>query len=486
MKSQRRLSLSQRLLLGILTVSFLYWGTITWLTVRDSIDDVYGLFDAQMTHTALALLHLADADDKSLDVPPVGDTHPTLEQVFKQWPELTTGLIEIVTGHSPAASADSLHREYEKQLRYQLFTGDGDLILRSAGAPATAITNQDGYSESRDGDGNMWRHFSTWDSHRHVHVVVSEPYELRNQLVRRIAVRIASPVALGLPVLIFFLWLSIRISLGPLGVLANEIHTKSPETLVPLDAGKALLEVRPMVSALNNLLQRMEETLENERRFTANAAHELRTPLAAIQTQLHVVRNADDAAERSRASDQLQRAVERGIRLVGQLLTLARLDPAQSIPDAEPTNIGEIATEVCAELGPIALIHHQTIELHCADRLPLLQANGDMLFMLISNLVDNAIRYTHDGGNITIRVTHYDEGVSVTVSDDGPGIPMAQRAKIFDRFYRIANQDQPGTGLGLAICRRIAELHRSRLELGDGAHGIGLTVRAIFPPELAV
>jgi signal transduction histidine kinase len=165
---------------------------------------------------------------------------------------------------------------------------------------------------------------------------------------------------------------------------------------------------------------------------------------------------------------------------VGQLLTLARLDPEQALPDAHLVNFGNIAEAVCAELAPLTLQRGQTLELLIEPDLPSLTGNADMLSMLLSNLVDNAIRYTPRGGHIDVALSHYPVGLVLEVSDDGPGIPVSQRDKVFERFYRIASQDQPGTGLGLAICQRIAELHHARVTLTDGPRGRGVTVSVFF------
>jgi two-component system sensor histidine kinase QseC len=231
-----------------------------------------------------------------------------------------------------------------------------------------------------------------------------------------------------------------------------------------------------MVVALNKLLERVTNTLESERCFTANAAHELRTPLAAIQAQLHAARAAENDDERLRSMDQLQRGVERGIRLVWQLLTLARLDPKQALPDVKPVNLGEVAEAVCAELAPLALQREQILELDVEPDLPLVQGNADMLSMLLANLVDNAIRYTQQGSHISVAVRRSGTGLLIEVRDDGPGIPAAQRERVLERFYRIAEQDQPGTGLGLAICRRIAEIHAARINLAEPLEGSGLII----------
>lgn len=479
-------------MVGLVIVSFAYWAVIAWLTISDSIDEVYQLFDVHLAQTALAVLHVANPGGTDPVVLPSRVPAPKFREIFNQWPEIPE---RFATDPAPASapsgagsataptvtgSIPSMHQEYEKNLRYQIWNGDGILLLRSANAPTVAMTDQDGYSETVDAEGRTWRHYGVWDMQRHFRVVVSEAYDLRNHLVRSIALHVASPLALGLPVLIVLLWFSINRGLNPLGVLTREIQIRKPDNLLPIDASSAPGEVRPMVLALNELLQRVAQTLEGERRFTSNAAHELRTPLAAIQAQLHVARYADNEAEREQSMEQLQRGVERGIRLVGQLLTLARLDPDRPLPDPQLVNFGDIAEAVCAELAPLALQRDQTLELQVEPNLAKLSGNADMLSMLLSNLIDNAIRYTPRGGHINVAVSHYLFGLMFEVSDDGPGIPKAQRERVFERFYRIASQDQAGTGLGLAICRRIADLHNARMTLTEGPNSRGVSVSVFF------
>jgi two-component system sensor histidine kinase QseC len=231
-------------------------------------------------------------------------------------------------------------------------------------------------------------------------------------------------------------------------------------------------EVRPLVVALNNLLARVGNSLEGERRFTANAAHELRTPLATIQAQAYLVRTAESEAERQDAVAQLQRGIARAIRLVGQMLTMARLDPQQALPEVQPMDLKAVAESVCADLAPLALQRQQTLELHAESGLQL-QGNADMVSMLLSNLVDNAMRYTQEGGHIQVIVNGEGKTICVRVQDDGPGIPHHLREQVFERFYRVANAEQAGTGLGLAICQRIAELHGATIRLQAGANEVG-------------
>jgi len=499
MMSLRDLSLSQRLLVGLLVVTFAFWAVIAALTIRDSIDDTYELFDAHLTQTAVALLSVAERGEAQSPVRRDTIEQPSLREIFGARTDAyaAPGLRLRSNGelaNRPMRSFDwsewqalpELHVEYEKLLRYQIWSGDGRLLLRSDNAPDEVMASQDGFSESTDEGGRTWRHFSIWDPHRLFRVQVSEAHDVRNRLVRDIALHVVSPLVLGLPVLVFLLWFSVSRGLDPLGRLRHQIEEKKPDNLLPLPLDGVPKELRPLVQALNRLLMRVDEALESERRLTANAAHELRTPLAAIQAHLHTVRGADDRLVRQAAMDQLQRSVERGIRLVGQLLALARLDPEQKLPDAQRVDMAAVAEAVGAELAPLALAKEQTLELHVEPELPVVPGNADLISILLANLVDNAIRYTQRGGRIDVELRCHHSGVELSVSDNGPGIPKAQREAVFERFYRIAGQEQPGSGLGLAIVGRVVELHDAGISIGDGAAGSGVAVTVFlhgYPPD---
>jgi two-component system sensor histidine kinase QseC len=493
----RRFSLSQRLLIALLFASFAFWLVIAWLTIRDSIKIENELFDAQIKQTAIALLRVADSSQQnSLDIRnnTKNSLHKELSSQFSELPNQPTysefpshldreNAMEwsATTEFFNHLSIRFLQEDYEQNLRYQIWNVKDQLLLRSANAPFEPPSEEDGYSENTDKEGHLWRNYSQWNQHHDLRVVVTESHDVRHKLVRHISIYLLSPLVLGLPVLIFLLWLSINQSLSSLSTLIREIDNRKPDNLTPLDENIAPEEVRPMVLALNDLLQRFIHSLESERRFTSDAAHELRTPLAAIQAQLYAARNASNESERLQAMAQLQLCVERGIRLVSQLLTLARLDPEQSLPDAEQLNLADVAQAVCAEQAPLALQRGQTLELQVEPELPSVVGNADILSMLLSNLLDNAIRYTPRDGHINVDVRRHTSGCLIEISDDGPGISTAQREQVFHRFFRLAGQDQPGTGLGLAICRRIADLHNASIELIDGAGGIGLTVRVLLP-----
>lgn len=490
-----KIALSHRLLVALGVVSFLFWAVMTALSTRDNIVQVNELYDVHLAHTAKAFLQMMDPDDDQTFFPATMSS-AAIDELFNSWPELPNretifrtlsakGSALGSTRASPVSRTGgrppgSKKMQYGSSLRYQLWRDDGKLLFRSDNAPLASMTTEMGFSDNADEQGQGWRNYHVHDTAHRVHIIVSEPHDFRTQLRRSMVVDAATPLALGLPVLFLLLWFSIRKGLHPLATLSQEITKRHPDNLMPIDAKSVPDEVQPIVTALNDLLTRMGQTLEHERRFTEDAAHQLRTPLAAIQAQLYTARHTPAEAPHQQALAQMQHSVERGIHLVNQLLTLARLDPKQARPELQSLRIDKIAETICAELAPLALQREQNLELMAEPDLPPVTGNADMLAMLLSNLVDNAIHYTQRGGNIVVTLEADGTGVQLAVSDDGPGIAPDQRQRVLERFYRIAEQSQPGTGLGLAICKRVADLHEASLTLTEGLHGRGLTVRVHF------
>lgn len=479
MTGRQPMSLSQRLMLLLGLVSLLYWIAIAGLTSANNISQLNELYDVHLARSAKAFLQLIDPDPEAVPGPVIVLGSDDIEQLLVG----DAGPVNPADAQGDAQNpnAQALNRlAHGTHLRYQLWRLDGTLLAYSKNAPLQVMTTQLGYSDGVDGRGQAWRHYSFHDPAHQVKVIVSEPHEFRQHLVRHLVLDAATPLALGLPVLLLLLWLSIQRGLMPLGLLQREISLRQADNLQLVSTERTPREIKPIVHALNALLQRVGHTLEQERQFTNDAAHQLRTPLAAIQAQLYAVRHLSDREQRERATDQLQASVSRAIRLVNQMLSLARLDPEQPQPDHVSVSLDALAETVCAELAPIALQRDQTLELSAQPGLPPIHGNADMLSMLLSNLIDNAIHYTQRGGQIRVQLQSQAAGVRLSVSDDGPGIAMQERERVLERFYRVAAQSAPGTGLGLAICQRIAELHHTRLTLGDGLHGQGLSITVVF------
>ncbi len=302
-----------------------------------------------------------------------------------------------------------------------------------------------------------------------------EDEHVRHEIAEHLLKALLTPLLFGLPVFGGWIWFATWRGLKPLDEVAAELGKRAPERLDPVAPATAPREVRPLLEALNALFARVDRAMENERSFTADAAHELRTPLAAIATQAQVATRARDAAERDHALAQLTASARRASHLVEQLLTLARLDPAGR-PTMAALRLDTLATEVCADHGAAALDKQLALELDAPAAVSV-TANEAMLRSLLRNLIDNALRYTPAGGRIKVSVT----AGALVVADSGPGIPAAHRGDALRRLHRLAGQDIEGSGLGLSIVARIAELHGATLELADGIGQPGLAVSLRFP-----
>jgi two-component system sensor histidine kinase QseC len=274
------------------------------------------------------------------------------------------------------------------------------------------------------------------------------------------------------------LWLAIRGGLRPLLGLRTELARRDPDNLAPLDGTRAPREALPLIDQLNRLFERIRRSLERERRFTADAAHELRTPVAAIKAQAQVARLAGSDQARAHALDQVLAGADRAGRLVDQLLTLARLD-AVDLRSLAPHPLREIAAQVLADLAPDALSRGVTLELAEGTELQV-RCEPGLIGVLLRNLVHNAVTHAPAG---TVHVTVRPEAgrALLSVTDAGPGIPHQERDKVLQRFHRLESAPPGGSGLGLSIVQRIAELHGATLNLGEGRNGHGLQVKITFP-----
>ena len=327
-------------------------------------------------------------------------------------------------------------------------------------------------------NGADWRVFTMGNAGRTIQVAL--PVSLRTDRAAAIALRILVPIVASIPVFALLIWLLVGRGLAPLGGIARAISRRVPASLEPLREAGLPSEVQPMVSQLNGLLERLAEAIETQTRFTADAAHELRTPLAALQLQIQVLERAQTPEDRREALAQLKAGARRANRLVEQLLTLARLEPEAAQGEAAPVRLDRLAASSVAEIEPLAAA--RPVELRLGHIEPTTVAGReDALRTLLDNLVGNAIRYTPAGGRVTVDAWSDAEGPLLAVTDNGPGIPTEERQRVFDRFYRVPGLGASGSGLGLAIVKSIADAHRASVELADGGDGAGLSVRVRFP-----
>jgi two-component system sensor histidine kinase QseC len=433
-------SLRGRLLALALGATMLVWVAtvaVTWIDARHEIDEV---MDAHLAQAATLLIV-----------------------------QLSEDIEEVETEHAPLLHKDA------RRVAFQI--GDGErLRLHSANAPNVPLGGgEEGFSD-RTVDGKSWRVFTAWDLSREHRVYVGERSELRSKLATRMIAGVLAPLLVALPLLALLLWVAVRRGLRPLEALAADVGRRDPDNLAPLDAGRAPREVIPLIDQLNRLFDRIAQSLERERRFTADAAHELRTPVAAIKAQAQVAQIAASAPTRDHALGQVVAGADRASRLVEQLLTLARLDAADRTAFAA-CGLRALATEVIAELAPVAAARNVHLELAGGDD-AVVQGIPALLQILIRNLLDNALR--HGAARVRVAVASGAGRATLAVTDDGPGIPEAERARVLQRFYRLPSAGEGGSGLGLSIVQRIAEIHGGTLVLGAGEGGKGLRVDVAF------
>jgi len=311
------------------------------------------------------------------------------------------------------------------------------------------------------------------------------PMQVRERPSEQLALRALKPFILMVPLAGILIWLTVQLALKPLRALTAQLKTRRVNAIEPLSDNTLPEEVRPLVGALNELLGRLDSAREHERAFVADAAHELRTPLTALHLQLGTLARAGNEAERADAMQRLAAGVQRAIRLVEQLLALARQEPRVSM-QRSPVRLDAVARAVASEVIPLADAKHIDLGVSRADECEIL-GDDDGLHTLLRNLVDNAVRYTGSGGRVDVGVELAPDGQAVLkVCDNGPGIAAEDRDRVFDRFYRRPGMQAPGSGLGMAIVKAIADAHGAHVQLAanpDAAPHQGLTVSVSFPPS---
>jgi two-component system sensor histidine kinase QseC len=358
---------------------------------------------------------------------------------------------------------------------------ESDRIVASPGHSGFATPIPDGYSDRVHLD-KHWRLFSMRYPGSEYIAVVGQRHSARDRLARETGLSLLIPILLALPLMVLLVGWAVKRSLRPVESLTQSVRALNPGALTPLGGASVLpQEIAPLRDAFNALLERVSVALENERHFTADAAHELRTPLAALKVQAQVAQRAQTADGQQRALAQVIAGVDRMTHLVEQLLTLARVDPAH--PGQPPAVIdpAETIAAVCAELLPQALRQGQTLRVDVAAACGLAVTEA-WLRIALRNLVDNALRYAGEGARVEVRLARAGTDCLLSVADDGPGVAPALRSQLSARFVR-GEVEAEGCGLGLSIVARIAALSHAQLEWGEGlpraggGHGLAVSLR---------
>jgi len=434
---QRPRSLRGRLLALLVAGIGAVWAAIALASYIDARRHVGDLFDAQLVEFSAVLGALS--------------AHEVYE-----------------VGPSISAPGD----EHAHALSYQVYALDGVMLLASDEAPEAPLLAADGFGTPRV-NGVAWRALRRTDREHALVIVVAHRMDERDELARDVALRQVIVLAAGLPLLAGVVWLAVSRGMRPLRRLAAEVGGRGPVRLDRVELEGVPAEVRPLVGSLNGLLGRVERSFEAERRFTGDAAHELRTPLAALRTQAEVALSTASEERRRRALEQVVAGVDRARDLVAQLLAMARLDAPQAL-EPHPLHVRDVIEAVVRELAPRA--RARDVELTAqVEGDAVVSGDADMLGMLLRNLVENAVRHAP---RVQVSASADRGEAVVRVEDSGPGVPPDLHGRIFDRFFRVPGAPG-GSGLGLSIVRRIAELHHGSVtaDRSEGLGGLRVEVR---------
>lgn len=452
--ASRARSLQLRLLVWVLALVTLVWlsaAVLTWFDAQHELDE---LLDGHLAQTASLLIE-----------------H-----------QRTSQLVSSVAASSVDAYDDPAPRhKYAFSVAFQVFH-EGVLVARSAHVGSVPMSSlRAGFETMKLADGTQWRVFATRGHETDVRVLVAEQTELRDDILWAVLGSVLKPLLFALPALVLAICLAVRRGLKPLRELGHAVAQRQPQATQAIRVADAPLEVQSLVSALNELFERIAQMVDAERRFTADAAHELRTPIAAIRAQAQVALAAQEP-ERAHALHNTLAGCDRATRLVEQLLTLARLE-ASAGTQRDRVDLGRLARDVAAELVPQALTRQQQLELDAPATTIRVRGNDILLGVLLRNLLDNALRYSPGGAAVHISVHRQGDTVNLQVHDSGPGLTDAQMAQLGQRFFRVLGSDQPGSGLGWSIVRRIAQVHGAQVQVARSARLGGLSVQVVFQAD---
>ena len=467
------------LVILLLTVST---SLLTYKSFRDARHEIEELFDARLAQSARLLEGMLHGNESAA-------TRQAMQLALDEAAE-TADADEQTTGHP-----------YESKLSFQVLDQHGAVRLESAKAPRDALVkllSQVGgdrlnesvnplkaFSRELPGFhdlalGNyVWRVFVLHEPDKGFWILVGERDDVRGELVQKIVFRSLITEILGLPLIALLVWFAVGGGRKPLAQMAEILRQRDPDSLAPLALAPLPRELEPMNAALNRLLLQVNQLLGREKRFIADAAHELRTPLAVLRIHTQNALQAPDAADRAQALGQLEQGVERATRIVAQLLTMARLEPAAVPMAMAPVDLAVFLRNELAELTPLALDRQQELMLELDEAADYhLRADAPSLGILLQNLLSNAVQHTPAGGLIKVALLAEPQSICLQVEDSGAGVPAEQREKLFERFYRQGSGQ--GAGLGLSIVQRIVELHGGEIMLADAPAG-GLQVSVRLP-----
>ena len=438
MTSMRRRTLA--LVLGLMLLGTL---AMTLFNYFDSTHEVEEIYDAQLAHSARLLQGL-------MRTPVREEERAGLYRAFNE-------------ALAQAGQRSKPGHPYESKLAFQVWDASGHLLVHSAGAPSLeSPSQQEGFAALELGP-HKWRGFLLRDSSTGLLIWTGERDDVRRELVTSIVRHTLFPTLLGSLLLAALLWWAIGWGLAPLRNMAAVIRARHADSLQPLQLEPLPSELAPMQAALNRLLGQIEQLLERERRFIADAAHELRTPLAVLRVHVQNATQARDEAERQQSLGYLLGGIDRATRVVNQLLTLARMEPLIERGEMAQVDVLALVRETLAELTPWVLKQGLELDLEAGEGDYHLNADPGSLGIALQNLVTNAVNHSPAGGRLHVRLSADAQCLLLQVEDQGPGIPAEDLERVFERFYSRGTVQ--GAGLGLAIVQSIARRHAGQIRL---------------------
>lgn len=487
-------SLRRRLVVGLILAIASLWLVVVVLVYRAAQHEVEEVFDAdlvQSARTLQALLRHETGEEAEMAARAEAVAAEVGEEGLRRYPALAAVLRDYAADEPgerielPVAAGPADH-PYTAGLFFIARHADGEIMVRSATAPGIGLT-EPGFVDL-EAERRLWRVYRLTDGETGLHVQVGERHAFRAELVRYITRNSLLPLLVAMPLLALAIWLVVGRALAPLARVAGQVSLRDPDALDAIAARDAPREIRSLVDALNTLFGRMTETLERERRFTADAAHELRTPIAAAKTHIQVAAGRPQSSATARSLAMALESVDRAAHAVDQMLALVRVEAGRADAlDADAVDLRALCVSAVTQASQSAMEHGIDLGV---DAPAIVRVRGDApaLAMMLRNLVDNAVRYTPPGGVVTVACGAAADAGWIEVVDDGPGIPAADRERVFDRFYRGTGEQAAGiggTGIGLSIVQRIVQLHGGVIALGDGVKAgptrPGLRVRVELP-----
>lgn len=459
MNSIRRVMLVA--LLGLMSLVMLGAGAFSYYA---GLQEAGEMFDAKLAHSSRVLMSLVD--EPLGDLAEHDDGKPMLVKVWHGDAKGVGSDLVFPSGHA-----------YETKLAFQVRDSEGKLLLRSDSGPEQALASlSPGFADVVI-DGQAWRTFTLRSPTGHWYQS-GELSDIRSELAEDLAEGTLVPMLIALPLLALLIWLVVNWATRSLLRASREIEERDPSHLTPIRVDRVPREIQGIVKSVNGLLQRLSDTLARERRFTADAAHELRTPVAALKVHAHNLRAARSSDERNDSQQQLDASVHRVERLVDQLLTLSRVEPGTPTMVPVALDLHELAGQQLSYHHDLAAARNIALELD-ADRV-VIDADRNAIDALLRNLIDNAIRYTPPGGRVRLVVRREGFHAVLQIEDSGPGVPPQSREKVFERFHRELGNDVEGSGLGLSIVAQVLQSHGGSIQLDQSAELGGLKATVIL------